>query len=82
MSRWRVPVMIFCIKVVEYLLTTAQTLAVVRGQGELAAGLALTDTVIWLCTLSYTIHTKDWRSFLAYAAGAGIGTYLGVRGPL
>lgn len=64
---------------IEYLLTTTQTLAVVRGQAGLAAGISLADTIIWLATLTITINRKDWRSFAAYAAGASLGTYLGVQ---
>ena len=73
------PTAIFAVKVLEYLLTTTQTLAVVRGQAGLAAGISLADTIIWLITLSFTINRRDWRSFAAYAAGAGLGTYLGVQ---
>jgi len=74
-----VPAAIFAVKVLEYLLTTTQTLAVVRGQAGLAAAISLADTIIWLITLSFTINRKDWRSFAAYAAGASLGTFLGVQ---
>lgn len=78
MKQWRIPLVIFAVKTAEYLLGVLTTLAIVRGQASLAAGITLADTIIWISTLSFTIHRRDWRSYLAYAAGASLGTYLGV----
>lgn len=74
---WKVPLAIFAIKTAEYLLGVLTTRAIVRGQASIAAGITLADTIIWISTLSFTIHRRDWRSYLAYALGAGLGTYLG-----
>lgn len=76
------PLLIFLIKLVEYLIETCRISAIARSQRLLAAGCAFIEVLIWAMVFKMAFLTAEVYSLafvfniIAYSGGSAIGTYL------
>jgi uncharacterized protein YebE (UPF0316 family) len=74
------PVTIFIAKIVETSLETIRTVYVTRGHKYLAAGIGVVKMAIWLLSTGLVLTNLDnIGGIIAYIAGYGIGTVLGME---
>lgn len=73
------PVAIFLARVLESALETIRTVYIARGHPYLAAGIGMIKVAIWLLSTGLVItNLTNIPADLAYIAGYGIGTVLGM----
>lgn len=73
------PAIIFVARIVDVSLDTMRVLLAVRGRRGIAAALGFFQALIWLVVVGNAIrHLDSWWHILAYAAGFGTGTLVGI----
>jgi len=74
-----VPLIILIARIVETSLDTVRTIYVARGHADLAAGIGIAKTGIWLISTGLVLaNLTDYWNLFAYLAGYGLGTQLGM----
>ncbi len=74
-----VPVLIFLARIVDVSMGTIRIIIVSRGMRMYASLLGFVEILIWLVAISQVLRNMDgWYCYIAYSAGFGAGTYVGM----
>jgi uncharacterized protein YebE (UPF0316 family) len=75
-----VPLIILVARIFETSLDTVRTIYIARGHANLASCMGIVKTGIWLLSTGLVLtNLADYWNILAYLAGYGIGTLLGME---
>jgi len=75
-----VPIIILIARIFETSLETVRTIYIARGHANLASCMGIVKTGIWLLSTGLVLtNLSDYWNILAYLAGYGIGTLLGMQ---
>lgn len=73
------PVLIMMARVVDVSLDTIRVILVAKGYRNLAPFVGFFQSFIWLITITRIMANLDnWFTYLGYACGFGLGTYVGM----
>jgi uncharacterized protein YebE (UPF0316 family) len=73
------PVLIMMARVVDVSLDTIRVIMVAKGYRNLAPFIGFFQSLIWLITITRIMANLDnWFTYLGYALGFGVGTYVGM----
>lgn len=73
------PVLIMLARIVDVSLDTIRVIMVAKGYRNLAPLVGFFQSLIWLITISRIMANLDnWTTYIGYAAGFGLGTYVGM----
>lgn len=73
------PVLILMARVVDVSLDTIRVIMVAKGYRNLAPFVGFFQSLIWLITITRIMANLDnWFTYLGYAGGFGLGTYVGM----
>ena len=77
-SPWALAALIVVARVADVSIGTVRTISLFRGQRLLASVLGFFEVLIWLLAAAQVFQNLDrWYLGVAYAAGFGLGNYLG-----
>ncbi|OPY36440.1 MAG: hypothetical protein A4E35_01979 [Methanoregula sp. PtaU1.Bin051] len=75
-----IPLLILAARIIETSMETIRTIYITRGHADLASYIGIVKTGIWLLSTGLVLsNLLDYWSVLAYLAGYGIGTLIGIR---
>ncbi len=73
------PILIMMARVVDVSLDTIRVIMVAKGYRNLAPFIGFFQSFIWLVTITRIMANLDnWFTYLGYACGFGLGTYVGM----
>ncbi|KAA3633422.1 MAG: DUF2179 domain-containing protein [Calditrichaeota bacterium] len=73
------PVLIFFARIIDVSIGTIRIIVVAKGKKFLASILGFTEVFIWLAAISQIIQNlSSIEMYFGYAAGFGVGTYVGM----
>ena len=73
------PILIMMARVVDVSLDTIRVIMVAKGYRNLAPFIGFFQSLIWLITITRIMANLDnWFTYLGYALGFGLGTYVGM----
>jgi len=73
------PILIMMARVVDVSLDTIRVIMVAKGYRNLAPFIGFFQSFIWLITITRIMANLDnWFTYLGYATGFGLGTYMGM----
>lgn len=73
------PLLILMARVVDVSLDTIRVIMVAKGYRNLAPFVGFFQSLIWLITITRIMANLDnWFTYLGYASGFGLGTYVGM----
>lgn len=73
------PLLIMLARIVDVSLDTIRVIMVSKGYKNLAPFVGFFQSLIWLITISRIMANLDnWTTYIGYAAGFGMGTYVGM----
>ncbi|MBN2699683.1 MAG: DUF2179 domain-containing protein [Bacteroidales bacterium] len=73
------PVLIFLARIIDVSLDTIRVIMVSKGYRRLAPYVGFFQVLIWIITITRIMENLDnWITYVAYAAGFGTGTYVGM----
>lgn len=73
------PILILMARIVDVSLDTIRVIMVAKGYRNLAPFVGFFQSLIWLITITRIMANLDnWFTYLGYAAGFGLGTYIGM----
>ena len=74
------PILIMLARVVDVSLDTIRVIMVAKGYRNQAPFIGFFQSLIWLITITRIMANLDnWFTYIGYAAGFGLGTYVGMR---
>ncbi|BAX79134.1 MAG: DUF2179 domain-containing protein [Labilibaculum antarcticum] len=74
------PLLIFMARICDVSLDTIRVIMVSRGYRKYAPLIGFFQVLIWIITITRIMENLDnWLTYIAYAAGFGMGTYIGMR---
>ena len=74
-----IPVLIMLARVVDVSLDTIRVIMVAKGYRKLAPVVGFFQVLIWIITISRIMANLEiWTTYVGYAAGFAIGTYVGM----
>ncbi|WP_111710058.1 DUF2179 domain-containing protein [Lutibacter citreus] len=74
------PLLIFLARICDVSLDTIRVIMVSRGYRKYAPIVGFFQVLIWIITITRIMENLDnWLTYVAYAAGFGMGTYVGMR---
>ncbi len=77
---WVWPLFIFLARIMDVSLGTLRMVFVSRGVRWLAPVIGFFEVLIWITVIAQVVRRLDhWLSFIAYAAGYALGTWVGMR---
>lgn len=73
------PVLIFLARIIDVSLDTIRVIMVSKGYRRFAPYIGFFQVLIWIITITRIMENLDnWLTYVAYAAGFGTGTYIGM----
>jgi uncharacterized protein YebE (UPF0316 family) len=73
------PILILLARIVDVSLDTIRVIMVAKGYRNLAPFVGFFQSLIWLITITRIMANLDnWFTYLGYASGFGLGTYIGM----
>lgn len=73
------PVLIFLARILDVPLDTIRVIMISKGYRKLAPYIGFVQVLIWIITITRIMENLDnWVTYVAYAAGFGAGTYIGM----
>jgi uncharacterized protein YebE (UPF0316 family) len=73
------PLLIMLARVVDVSLDTIRVIMVAKGYKNLAPFIGFVQSLIWLIVITRIMaNMGNWLTYIGYAAGFGIGTYVGI----
>jgi uncharacterized protein YebE (UPF0316 family) len=73
------PVLIFLARIIDVSLDTIRVIMVSKGYRKFAPYIGFFQVLIWIITITRIMENLDnWLTYVAYAAGFGMGTYVGM----
>ncbi|MDZ4197963.1 MAG: DUF2179 domain-containing protein [Kiritimatiellia bacterium] len=77
---WILPLLIFVARITDVSLGTLRLNFVSQGRKLLAPLIGFFEVIIWITVIAQIVkHMDNWMSFVAYAAGYAVGTYVGMQ---
>lgn len=77
---WVLPLLIFFARICDVTLGTLRVMFVSRGLKWLAPVVGFFEVLIWITAIAQIMRNLDnWVSYVAYAAGYGLGTFVGMH---
>jgi len=74
------PLLIFMARICDVSLDTLRMIMVSRGYRKYAPFIGFIQVLIWIITITRIMENLDnWLTYIGYAAGFGMGTYVGMR---
>ena len=74
------PLLIFMARICDVSLDTIRVIMVSKGYRRYAPYIGFVQVLIWIVTITRIMENLDnWLTYVAYAAGFGMGTYIGMR---
>ena len=74
------PLLIFMARIVDVSLDTIRVIMISKGYRKFAPYIGFFQVLIWIITITRIMENLDnWFTYLGYAAGFGLGTYVGMR---
>jgi uncharacterized protein YebE (UPF0316 family) len=74
------PLLIMLARITDVSLDTIRVIMVAKGYRNYAPFIGFFQSLIWLITITRIMANLDnWFTYLGYAAGFGLGTYVGMR---
>ncbi|MRT92240.1 DUF2179 domain-containing protein [Ancylomarina sp. 16SWW S1-10-2] len=74
------PLLIFMARICDVSLDTIRVIMVSKGYRKYAPYIGFVQVLIWIVTITRIMENLDnWLTYVAYAAGFGMGTYIGMR---
>jgi len=74
------PLLIFLARICDVSLDTIRVIMVSRGYRKYAPLIGFFQVLIWIITITRIMENLDnWLTYVAYAAGFAMGTYVGMR---
>ncbi len=74
------PLLIFMARICDVSLDTIRVIMVSRGYRKYAPLIGFFQVLIWIITITRIMENLDnWLTYVAYAAGFAMGTYVGMR---
>ena len=74
------PLLIMLARIVDVSLDTIRVIMVAKGYRNLAPFVGFFQSLIWLITITRIMANLDnWFTYIGYAGGFGLGTYVGMR---
>ena len=74
------PLFIFMARIIDVSLDTIRVIMISKGYRRLAPYIGFFQVLIWIFTITRIMENLDnWFTYLGYAAGFGLGTYVGMR---
>ena len=74
------PLLIFLARIVDVSLDTIRVIMVSKGYRRWAPYIGFFQVLIWIITITRIMGNLDnWLTYIGYAAGFGMGTYVGMR---
>ena len=74
------PLLIFLARICDVSLDTIRVIMVSKGYRKYAPDIGFVQVLIWIVTITRIMENLDnWLTYVAYAAGFGMGTYIGMR---
>ncbi len=73
------PLLIFSARIIDVSLDTIRVIMVSKGYRKLAPYIGFFQVLIWIITITRIMENLDnWVTYVAYAAGFAMGTYVGM----
>ncbi|MFC2089549.1 DUF2179 domain-containing protein [Bacteroidota bacterium] len=73
------PLLIFFARLLDVPLDTIRVIMISKGYRKLAPYIGFFQVLIWIITITRIMENLDnWLTYVAYAAGFGMGTYIGM----
>ena len=73
------PILIFCLRIVDVSCDTMRVLFAIRGKRAVSGFLGFLQALVWIFAVGNAVkHLDSWWHILAYAAGYGCGTMVGI----
>ena len=73
------PILIFCLRIVDVSCDTMRVLFAIRGKRPISGFLGFLQALVWIFAVGNAVkHLDSWWHILAYAAGYGCGTMVGI----
>lgn len=74
------PLLIFMARICDVSLDTIRVIMISRGYRKYAPLIGFFQVLIWIITITRIMENLDnWLTYIAYAAGFAMGTYVGMR---
>lgn len=74
------PILIFLARICDVTLDTIRVIMISRGYRKYAPFIGFFEILIWIITITRIMENLDnWVCYVAYAAGFGMGNYVGMR---
>ena len=74
------PLLIFMARIIDVSLDTIRVIMISKGYRRFAPYIGFVQILIWIITITRIMENLDnWFTYLGYAAGFGVGTYVGMR---
>lgn len=75
-----IPILILLARVVDVSLDTIRVIMVAKGYRKIAPFIGFFQVLIWIITITRIMaHLGVWTTYVGYAAGFAIGTYVGMK---
>jgi uncharacterized protein YebE (UPF0316 family) len=74
------PLLIFMARICDVSLDTLRVIMVSKGYRKYAPFIGFFQVLIWIITITRIMdNLENWLAYIGYAAGFGMGTYIGMR---
>lgn len=74
------PLLIFIARIIDVSLDTLRVIMISKGYRKLAPYIGFFQALIWIIVITRIMENLDnWTTYFGYAAGFGMGTYIGMR---
>ena len=74
------PILILLARVMDVSMDTIRVIMVAKGYRNYAPVIGFFQSLIWVITISRVmVNLENWTAYFGYAAGFGLGTYVGMR---
>lgn len=74
------PVLIMMARIVDVSLDTIRVILVAKGYRKYAPYVGFFQALVWVITISRVmVNLENWTTYIGYAGGFGLGTYIGMR---
>jgi uncharacterized protein YebE (UPF0316 family) len=75
-----VPLLIMMARVIDVSLDTIRVIMIAKGYRRLAPFVGFFQVLVWIITISRIMaHLEIWTTYLGYAGGFALGTYVGMK---
>ena len=74
------PLLIFMARIIDVSLDTLRVIMISKGYRKFAPFIGFFQALIWIIIITRIMENLDnWTTYIGYAAGFGMGTYVGMR---